>query len=376
MTLRESYIVLNLLPGIGSVRLKQLLQHYDSPQAVLKEKASVLATIKGIGPKLADLIAKWERHADLGKELETATRAGVQICTLIDPEYPSLLQSIYDPPLCLYVRGNVRSLNGSLPIAIVGSRRTTRYGIETTERLTTAAVNAGFTIISGLARGIDTVAHTATVEHDGVTVAVLGGGLGYIYPQENVPLARKIVEKGALVSEFPMSSRPDRRSFPMRNRIIAGLCKGTLVAEAGSHSGALITAQQALDHGRLVFAVPGRVDSPLSRGCHYLIKDGAKLVESIEDVLDEFDLTQTVSESLPLGLNGESTESNGMTLLQLSDSERIIMKLLEEGEMSVDEISQRVQSPVHNLLSLLLGLEIRRLIVQLPGKRFCLNRKR
>ena len=376
MTTKESYIILNLLPGIGPVRVKQLLQQYDSPQSILKEKASTLEKLPGMGTKLATILTNWENHSDIKKELHIAERAGVTICTAIDSEYPQLLKEIYDPPLCLYVRGDVKSLNCAAPIAVVGSRRTTRYGVETTERLTASAIRAGFTIISGLARGIDTVAHTATIEHNGITVAVLGGGLSYIYPQENLPLARKISENGALISEFPMTVKPDRRSFPMRNRIIAGMSEGTLVTEAGAHSGALITAQQAVDQGRQVFAVPGRVDSPLSRGCHYLIKDGAKLVESIDDILEEFNLFSHCQGGASTDKNRNSFESNTSDSLKLSDNERIIMELLKDEEMSVEEITFHSKIAAKDLLSLLLGLEIRRLIVQLPGKRFSLNKPR
>ena len=376
MTHQDSYVILNLLPGIGSVRIRQLLQHYDSPADILNEKASTLAKLQGIGIKLAETIANWENYVDLGKELQTVDRAGVKICTLIDPEYPKLLKEIYDPPLCLYIRGSLQSLNTSLPIAIVGSRRTTRYGIESTERLTASAVKAGIAVISGLARGIDTVAHTAAVDHGGTTLAVLGGGLSYIYPQENVALARRISEKGAVISEFAMACKPDRRSFPRRNRIIAGMSKGVIVMEASAHSGALITAQQAVDQGRQVFAVPGRVDSPLSRGCHYLIKDGAKLVETIDDILEEFNLLPNLEEQMSVRTSKGSSQRLDVNFLQLSDRERIIMKLLQHSEMSVDEITRSSEIPVKNLLSILLGLEIKKLIVQLPGKRFSLNNRR
>ena len=376
MTSREAYLILNLLPGIGSARVKQLLQYYDSPELILKEKVSVLAKVQGIGSKLANIIANWESHADLEKEFQVTEKAGVEICTLSDTEYPQLLKEIYDPPLCLYVRGNVKSLNCAFPIAFVGSRRTTRYGIEIAERLTISAVKVGITIISGLARGIDTVAHTAAVEHDGTTIAVLGGGLGYIYPQENIGLARKICEKGALVTEYPMAAKPDRRCFPMRNRIIAGMSHGTVITEAGARSGALITAQQAIDQGRQVFAVPGRVDSPLSRGCHYLIKDGAKLVETIDDILEEFNLFSQIKEKIFPEEIESSHESNDANSLQLSDNERIIIALLKKGEMSTDEIVQHSQISTQEVLSVLLGLEIRRLVVQLPGKRYNLNKMR
>ncbi len=193
------------------------------------------------------------------KELKLVERAGVTVITLEDPGYPEVLKEIYDPSLCLYVRGKIGVLNdGTLKrsLAVVGSRRTTRYGVVTTENLTLSAVNAGLAIVSGLARGIDTIAHRVAVQSGGCTIAVLGGGLGYIYPQENLSLARAITDNGLLMSEQPMLFKVDKRSFPMRNRIISGLTRGTIVIEAGAHSGALITAQQALEQGRLVFAVP------------------------------------------------------------------------------------------------------------------------
>ena len=374
MTNRIAYIILNLIPGIGTIKVKKLLEHYQSPIEILEEKSQILSKFSGIGPKISSTIAQWRNYVDIDQEIKTTESAGVSLITLADPEYPSLLREIYDPPLCLYVRGNVKSLSVPLILAIVGSRRTTRYGIESTKRLAISAVQSGWTVVSGLARGIDTAAHRSVLESDGTTIAVLGSGLGKIYPQDNVGLARQICEHGAIVSEFPMLSPPDRKSFPMRNRIISGLCKGTLVMEAGHHSGALITAQQAIDQGRQVFAVPGPINMPQSKGCHYLIKDGAKLVENFGDVLDEFSLFPNPRRHSEESRNlFEKPKETGELNHTFTDTEQQIVEELKEGELTVDEINQHTKIPTADILSSLLHLEIKKLVNQYPGCRYGLR---
>jgi DNA processing protein len=292
------------------------------------------------------------------------------VLTRDDADYPELLAQIHDPPLCLYVRGDPAALARTRGgIAIVGSRRTTSYGTAVADRLATGAAVAGWPVVSGLARGIDTVAHRATLDAGGTTVAVLGCGLAYVYPQENLALARRIVaEGGALVSEFPMMCRPDKRNFPMRNRVISGLTRGTVVVEAGLKSGSLITAGTATDQGRSVFAVPGRVDSPQSRGCHALIKDGVRLVESFQDIAEEF-------AGLP-GLDlfseaekGAATVRKSAPDLTLTDLERKILSFLDENETAIDTLIVAAGEPPARVLSTLLLLEMKRLVKQLPGRR-------
>lgn len=373
MSPEDAYTILNLLPGIGPIRVRQLLSVYDAPQDILDRPVAELSSINGVGPKLADKLANWRQHVDLEQELRTADRAGVRILALSDPDYPELLAEIHDPPLVLYVRGqtSVLSRASQLGLAVVGSRRHTHYGITCTERLTRSAVHAGWVIVSGLARGIDTAAHRATVEMDGCTIAVLAGGIAQLYPPENQDLARDLCAKGALISEQPMLMKPDKRAFPMRNRIIAGLCRATLVIEAGDRSGALITAQQALEQGRLVYAVPGRIDSPHSAGCHRLIKEGAKLVESLDDIqedvsflpgFDLFDSLQSEPEPRPAPAPA----------IDLSDAERQLIELLRESEQPIDLLVEKAAQPVASVLATLSILELKRLVRQLPGRRYAL----
>jgi len=367
---RRAYLILNLLPGIGPLRVAQLLSLFPSPEAVLAASAAELARVPGIGGKLAGVISGWADQCDPARELEMIEQAGVLVLTRDDPDYPALLAEIHDPPLCLYLRGDPAALARTRGgISIVGSRRTTTYGTGVASRLATACAVAGWPVVSGLARGIDTMAHRATVEAGGTTVAVLGCGLAHMYPQDNLPLARRIVEEGgALVTEFPMTCRPDKRNFPMRNRIISGLTRGTIVVEAGLKSGSLITAASALDQGRTVFAVPGRVDSPQSRGCHALIRDGARLVETFQDVAEEF-------AGLPgLDLAVESAKApipsrelaNDLTL---SDIERKILSFLDENETAIDALIVATGEPPAQVLGTLLLLEMKRLVKQLPGRR-------
>ncbi len=376
MTSREAYLILQMLPGIGAVRVRMLLDHLETPEAILNANSTTLAKSAGIGAKLAATISTWPKYVDLEKEKAVADRSGIDWITWADDDYPELLKNIYDPPLCLFVRGNKAALNRTPALAIVGSRRTTRYGIEMTQRLSQAAVMTGWTVVSGLAYGIDTVAHHQVVDSDGVTIAVLAGGLGQIYPQDNVALARSICRNGALISEQPIMAAPDKRSFPLRNRIISGLSLGTLVVEAGNNSGALITAQSALDQGRQVFAVPGRVDSPQSRGCHSLLKQGAKLVETIADINDEFsDLFRVSRLASADGTRADNaaTDDHRSGGVKLTPAERQVIDLLRGTELSIDEIKNQLNISMPTALSILLGLELKKLVLSLPGKRYGLK---
>ena len=268
---KRAFICLNLVPGVGPVKVNRLIDCFGSAAEIFNQGFKNLRGVEGIGPKLAELIVAGPDRYNPEEEITLADQAGVQIITRNCKEYPELLRHIADPPLVLYVKGNLDTLNeGNNSIALVGSRRPSHYGLSMAKSISVSAVSAGWVVVSGLAIGIDTAAHRAVVEADGKTIAVLGSGLGRLYPQDNLELARKITQKGAVISEFPMNYPPDKRSFPMRNRIISGICSGTVVVEAGLKSGTLITADQAADQGRTVFAVPGRADQPHSRGCHKL----------------------------------------------------------------------------------------------------------
>lgn len=383
---REAYIALNSLSGIGPIRVAQMLTVCGEPRAVLAASEGELARIPGIGAHLAALVSHWREHVDLDAELDLARRAGVAIFTREDEEYPPLLRDIHDPPLCLYVRGAADALTRTRQsLAIVGSRHTTAYGVKMAETLAAGAALAGWVVVSGLARGIDTVAHESVVKVRGCTIAVLGSGLAHLYPQENIALAKAIVDTGgALVSEFPMRFPPDKRAFPMRNRLISGMTLGTVVVEAGEKSGSLITAGQALEQGREVFAVPGRVDSPQSRGCHALIKDGAKLVEDIADVLVEFEgvlrFHGTAPATASAGLASADTDGDpapSCSDLQVSDLERQLLGFLETNrEAAIDDLVVAIGAPVSKVLGALVMLEMRHIVTQLPGKRVTLRTTR
>ncbi len=371
MDVREAYVVLNCLPEIGPVRVKALLQHFGSPVAILAAGKSALLRVHGIGEAAAEAVSRWRDHGDPQAEMALAARAGVELVTLEDAAYPPILREIYDPPLCLYVRGDKAILSASsTAIAMVGSRRTTHYGVKMAETLAGAAALAGWTVVSGLARGIDTVVHETAVKLNGRTVAVIGSGLGRIYPQENIELARRVADCGALVSEFPMTFPPGKGTFPMRNRIIAGLTVGTVVIQAGDRSGSLITAAQALDQNRALFAVPGPVDAPQSRGCHALIKEGAKLVETFQDVLDEFTLLPGLADAAsPPGRPRPLPAAAAASHLQLSESEAKLMALIDNQEIALDELVDQTGLAPAEVLGTVFMLELKHLVRQLPGRR-------
>ena len=299
-------MILNLLPGVGPVRKRILETRFGSVEHALGATRAELCACPGIGPKVAEELCGWSRWCDPDDELRLAGQSGVRILVEEDAEYPPLLRQIHDPPICLYCVGDVSLLaKTEMALAIVGSRHCTGYGEKMAGLFATEASQAGWPVVSGLARGIDTAAHEATLQAGGRTIAVIGSGLTKIYPRENLGLATRIASSGGvLLTEFPMRTNPDKRSFPMRNRIIAGISRGTLVVEAGCQSGSLITAMQAIEQGRTVFAVPGRADTPFAKGCHSLLRDGAVLAEcrpshciqcNIEEFQRRGDATNTVA---------------------------------------------------------------------------------
>ena len=369
MTDREAYIILNLIPGIGSVRVKELISVFSSPVQLLEAPAKALKEINGIGKNIIESITSWKTITNLQRELELADKGGVKIITLADAEYPTSLKEIYDPPLCLYIRGSLNK-NPEKNIGIVGSRRTTRYGKEVASHLAKAAVNAGWIVVSGLAYGIDAISHQAVVDEHGKTIAVLGGGLARIHPQDHIPLAKNILKNnGAVISEFPMEFKPTRWSFPMRNRIISGLSQGIIVVEAGLKSGSLITAQRALEQGRSVFAVPGEINNPQAKGTNQLIKNGAKLTESFDDVLEEFSflIPKTAKEE-------ENNQSINTNLSNLNEKELLIVEHLQQGALSADKIAELCGGSPGATLAILMQMQLKNIIVPLPGKKYELKR--
>ncbi|MDX2227767.1 MAG: DNA-processing protein DprA [Verrucomicrobiae bacterium] len=367
MERREAWIVLNLISGIGPVRVRRLLEHLGEPQRILQTAPRDLERIAGIGPETARAIADWEQSVNLKGELDSAQNAGVTILTADDADYPENLREIHDPPLVLYMLGKMDSRDVR-SIGVVGSRETSHYGTETAKRLSYQMAFNGIPVISGLARGIDTAAHQGALAAKGRTVAVIGSGLGEMYPPENEPLARKIIEGGgAVISEFPMGMKPQPQNFPMRNRIVSGMSIGTLVVEAGLRSGALITARMALDQGRTLFAVPGRIDSPRSKGTHALIKEGAHLVEEVEDVIRPFGFL------FPPGSLPENP-SSAPSAPGLSESESVLYGLLEGGDLHMDVLIEKSGLSAPVVSSTLLALELKKIIRQLPGRHFTRTR--
>jgi len=376
---REAFIALNILPKIGPVRVRRLIEVFGSAAAIMKAPAAEIEKVKGFGPDLARSLANWENTIDLGAELEKIRSRNVEIVIPTDESYPRLLNQIYDPPLVLYVWGELTERDHTA-VAIVGSRRATHYGIKTARMLGFQLAQAGITVSSGLARGIDTSAHEGALASGGRTVAVIGSGLGQLFPVENQGLAERIADgQGAVVSEFPIDYPPDKQSFPLRNRIVSGWSTGVVVVEAPGRSGALITADQAGEQGRTVYAVPGPIDRPNSQGCNRLIQDGARLVvdgsDIIEDLRDQFDQAPQ-----PLDLPGltESSSPSGPPIPQaaaltpeLSPAEKTIFDAIPQGEEPlVDEIAKACQLPTGEILTVLMKLEMKRLVKQLPGPRY------
>jgi DNA processing protein len=362
MNSTQACIALNMLPTVGPVRLRKLLEIFEEPQRVLAAKRSELRAAEGIGNEVADQIANWESIVDLAAELDQIREFDATVITQESPSYPKSLREIHAPPIVLYVWGELQERDHHA-IGIIGARRTTHYGTESAKKLAYQLAYAGLTVISGLARGIDTAAHQGALAAKGRTIAVIGSGLSKLYPPENRGLAEKIRGgNGAIVSEFSMEIEPDRQTFPMRNRIIAGWSHGVLVVEAGLNSGALITASQALEQGRSVYAVPGHINAPSALGSNRLIQQGAKLVMDARDILD--DLQILLPETKP------SPEAAARTLPALSDEELRVYDAIESTETAIDDISRKCLLPSATVSSALLRLELKRLVKQLPGKYF------
>src|SRR6266478_2983261 len=299
MNATEACIALNMLPTVGPVRLRKLLEVFKEPQQILAAKRTDLRKVEGIGNEVADQISNWESTIDLAAELKCVRDFGATVITQESPAYPRSLREIHAPPIVLYVWGEIQERDQHA-IGVIGARRTTHYGLESAKKLSYQIAYAGLTVISGLARGIDTAAHQGALAAKGRTIAVIGSGLAKLYPPENAVLAEKIRNgNGAIVSEFSMEIEPDRQTFPMRNRIISGWSHGILVVEAGLNSGALITASQAIEQGRSVYAVPGHINAPSAMGSNRLLHQGAKLVMSANDILDDLQILLPEAKPLP-----------------------------------------------------------------------------
>lgn len=364
----EALVALNLIEHVGPVRVRQLLEHFGDAPAILRASKSQLLQVRCIGEETAQAIAAWETTVGLSAELKRIADSGCCIVTQADPEYPESLRQIYDPPIVLYVKGQL-SAKDKNSVAMVGSRMTTPYGIEVARRLAYQLAYTGVTVVSGGARGIDTAAHQGALAGKGRTIAVLGTGINLITPPENAKLFEQIAANGALITQFPFNRPADKQSFPIRNRIVAGMTLGTVVVEANYTSGALITANFAVEYGRQVFAVPGRIDSPRSKGCHDLIKKGAKLCECVEDILSEFEYLFPPSNRTP-----PAGETGVLPAPELSENEQKVYDHLSNEERGIDEVIRHSGLASSAVSVALLSLEMKRLVRQLPGKLFVRNR--
>lgn len=363
MTPLEGLVGLNLSGSIGSIRLKTILSRFHEPQDIFSASRQEISGLPGIGEGIAERILS-VRQEDIEKELRAAERLKLKLLTPADEAYPHNLKFIPDPPILLYVKGEIRR-EDSLSMAIVGSRKASVYGILHAEKLSAQLTERGFCVISGMARGIDTAAHRSALKSRGRTIAVMGSGFNNIYPADNRKLAQEISEGGAVISEFPLDAEPLKEHFPQRNRVISGLSLGVLVIEAARNSGALITAGFALEQGKDVFALPGRVDCENSFGPHSLIQDGAKLILGVDDIVGELGLL-TAESSRETRFGKESPAG-------LSEDEGALYSLLEDGPLYPDEIAQKIDFGITHISDILLKLQLKKLIKQLPGKRFARN---
>ncbi|MBK8039331.1 MAG: DNA-protecting protein DprA [Verrucomicrobiaceae bacterium] len=362
MTRTEAYLALNLIPQIGPVRVKKLLRHFGSPEAVLQAKNRDLNAVEGIGQAQVEAVSQWESLTDLSGELQKIEQRKLKLLTQEDPLYPHLLREIHDPPVLLYVWGELLPRDHHA-IGVVGSRHATHYGLSATKKLSFQLAYAGYTVISGLARGIDTAAHEAALAAKGRTIAVIGSGIGKLYPPENMALAERIAQNGAVLSEYPVDRIADKQTFPYRNRIVAGWSHGLVVVEAPVRSGSLITAQQAADQGRTVYAVPGPIDKPTSAGCNRLIQQGAKLIMDGADVLD--DLTSL----FPTAPNAPKVQES-MPAAELSLDERILYDAIGMDEAHINDITTKSGLTSSTVNATLMRLEMKRLVRALPGRRY------
>ncbi|MDG1510307.1 MAG: DNA-processing protein DprA [Mariniblastus sp.] len=348
------------MPGVGPIVYSELVQHFGSASNVFKATAAELEQLQGIGPKLVNSILSASDLATADSIIERCQTHGIDMIERYANIYPERLSEIYDPPSILYSRGKLLPTD-NLSIAIVGSRHATRYGIKIASQLARGLSMAGITIISGLARGIDAAAHQAALEAGGRTIAVLGGGHLKLYPADHAALANEITHHGAVISESPPDTPPRSGSFPRRNRIVSGLSLGVVVVEAAQRSGALISARLAMEQGREVFAVPGPINSRMSKGCHKLIQDGAKLVSSVDDVLDELGPLAT-----PIQTN-EAGEIRNPAELKLTEQERSILNTIETTPTLIDSIIEQTNIPAARVMSTISILEMRSLIHRVSG---------
>ncbi len=366
----DYWIWFSSLSGLGPVKARQLLEVYKDPRIIFNLSKSELKAYKQLSAKNMEEILNREKRDRIDSVNDLMLKNDIKIITILDINYPEKLKQIYDPPVVLYYRGKLRLSEFS--IAIVGSRKTTNYGACTAKKLSYELAMRGVQIVSGLARGIDSIAHEGCLDAGGKTAAVLGCGLDYIYPPENSRLYENILNSGGLIlSEYPPGTPPLQYNFPARNRIISGISSGVLIVEAAGKSGSLITAGYALEQGREVFAVPGNIDCSYSKGTNQLIRDGAKIVLGVEDILEEFDYQEDVNINDSPGQSPGISINTGMkTYMGLSSEEIRVVKIIQKGIHHIDEIIERSNISVKDINNILFMLEMKGVITQLPGKLF------
>ncbi len=362
----RGYLRLQRVPDVGPIRAKNLLAHFGSVDAIFSASVVELERVEGVGQKVAEAVFRARQDDSVQKEIDKAAECGARILCAQDEEYPRLLHHIPDPPICLYVRGRIEPAD-AVAVAIVGTRRCSHYGREQALRFGEMLAQAGFTVVSGLARGIDGDAHRGALRAGGRTIAVLGCGLGTIYPPEHEELADEIAQRGAVVSELEIDIGPDSKNFPPRNRIIAGMSLGVLVVEAGQASGALITARLATEYNREVFALPGAVDRPAQNaGSNALIRESqAKLVTCLEDILDELGDVGKVLRPSPVPSPQELPPPT-----DLDASQRRVWDCVANGIEEFEGLCRHTQLDAGFLAATLTRLQLRGLVKQLPGNRF------
>ena len=361
MSTIEYWLALSSINGLGAVTFKNLISRYSDPQMVFSASYNDLLKVEGLKPNLAKLIKDFSDLEKVKEETDKISKLGLEFLVLTDPDYPERLYNTYNPPPFLYVNGKITQ-SDNRAIAIVGSRIPDMYGKKVTKQIAAELARNGITVVSGMARGIDSIAHSACLEAGGRTIAVLGSGIDVVYPPENKKLYKEISQNGAVLSEFPIGTKPESGNFPRRNRIISGLSLGVLVVQATEKSGSLITAEFALEQNREVFAIPGNIGSKLSNGTNKLIKKGAKLVNDVDDILEEIG-----------GFIGTKTKKQPaavVNLEQLEPAQRLIYELLINEQLYVDQIIKMSNLNSSEVLTNLLSLEIKGIVNQLPGKYF------
>lgn len=358
---RCGWLALQMIPGLGNIACKNLLDKFGNPEQIFQVGISELTGIEGLRKEAANRITNREFQIDPCEELAKVEKCGAKIITFLDPSYPAALKEIHDPPILLYVKGKDLPKNVTF-MGVVGSRNPSPYGVKSAEMIGQGLGRRGLGVVSGMAKGIDGSAHWGCLAGQGFTIAVLGTGIDIVYPAQNRKLADSIADKGVLISEFPLGTPPEPKNFPIRNRIISGLSRGVIVVEATMKSGSLITAALALEQDREVFAVPGSIHSFKSTGCHFLIKQGARLIENSDDVLDELGMNYDYSPKSDIFQKG--------VLPPMDESEKTIYDIVGDYPLHIDQITRQGNLAPGKAASILMRMELKGMIRQLPGKVF------